>query len=104
LAALVARGMPRREAINVVRRIAVHPRLMIDLLGALELGLIPQSLGSPIRDAIVTAIAFVAGSVIPLLSFLVLEIKAGLGATMLLALSALFALGRFASTLFGISI
>ncbi len=101
LAALVARGMPRREAIDVMRRIAAHPRLMIDLLGALELGLIPESLGSPIRDAIVTAIAFVAGSVIPLLPFLVLGIKAGLVATMLLALSALFALGAGKARLSG---
>jgi len=101
LAALVARGLPRREAIDVVRRMAAHPRLMLDLLGALELGLIPESLGSPMRDALLTALAFIAGSVIPLLPFLVFEIKAGLVATMLLALSALFALGVVKARLSG---
>lgn len=101
LAALVGRGMPRHEAIDVTRRIAGHPRLMIDLLGALELGLIPAGLGSPLRDAIVTGIAFAAGSVIPLLPFLVFGIQAALVATMLLGLSALFALGAVKARLSG---
>src|SRR5262249_14314853 len=93
LAALVGRGMPRHEAIAVARRIAGHPRLMIDLLGALELGLVPEGLASPLRDAVVTGLAFAAGSVIPLLPFLVLGIRAALVATMLLGLATLFALG-----------
>jgi VIT1/CCC1 family predicted Fe2+/Mn2+ transporter/rubrerythrin len=101
LAALVARGMPRHEAIDVTRRIAGHPRLMIDLLGAFELGLIPGGLGSPLRDALVTAIAFVAGSVIPLLPFLVFGIQTALIATMLLGLAALFALGAVKARLSG---
>jgi VIT1/CCC1 family predicted Fe2+/Mn2+ transporter len=101
LAALVARGMPRHEAIDVTRRIAGHPRLMIDLLGAFELGLIPGGLGSPLRDAIVTAIAFVAGSVIPLLPFLVFGVQTALVATMLLGLAALFALGAIKARLSG---
>src|SRR5262245_31728092 len=92
LAALIGRGMPRQEAIAVTRRIAAHPNLMIELLGALELGLIPEGLGSPIRDAIVTAVAFMAGSVVPLLPFMFLGVQAGLVVTMLLALVALFTL------------
>jgi len=101
LAALVGRGMPRHEAIAVARRIAVHPRLMIDLLGALELGLIPEGLASPLRDAAVTGLAFAAGSVIPLLPFLVLGVRAGLVATTLLGLAALFALGAAKAHLSG---
>jgi VIT1/CCC1 family predicted Fe2+/Mn2+ transporter len=101
LVALTARGMPRRDAIDVARRIAEHPRLMLDLLGAFELGLIPESLGSPLRDAIVTALAFAAGSAIPLLPFLVLEVNTGLIAAMLLALGALFALGAMKARLSG---
>lgn len=101
LAALVGRGMPRHEAIAVARRIAGHPRLMIDLLGALELGLVPEGLASPLRDAVVTGLAFAAGSVIPLLPFLVLGIRAALVATMLLGLAALFALGAAKARLSG---
>src|SRR5262249_55238853 len=90
LAALISRGMPRREAIAVPRRMAPSPRLMIDLLGAFDLGLVPEGLGSPIRDAIVTAVAFLAGSAVPLLPFLFLGTWASIVATMLLALAALF--------------
>jgi VIT1/CCC1 family predicted Fe2+/Mn2+ transporter/rubrerythrin len=93
LAALVGRGMPRRDAIEVTRRIAAHPGLMLEMLGALELGLVPESLGSPTRDALVTGMAFVVGSAVPLLPFIVLEVKPALMVTMLLALAALFALG-----------
>jgi VIT1/CCC1 family predicted Fe2+/Mn2+ transporter/rubrerythrin len=101
LAALIARGMPRPEAIAVTRRMAAYPGLMIDLLGAFELGLIPEGLGSPIRDAIVTAVAFMAGSVVPLLPFLFLGTRAALFVTMLLALAALFALGAVKARLSG---
>ena len=47
LAALIGRGMPRHDAIEVMRRIAAHPGLMLEMLGAFELGLVPGSLGSP---------------------------------------------------------
>jgi len=101
LAALIGRGMPKRDAIEVMRRVAAHPGLMIELLGALELGLIPESLGSPVRDALVTALAFAVGSVIPLLPFLVLGITPALIATMVLASLALFALGAVKARLSG---
>jgi VIT1/CCC1 family predicted Fe2+/Mn2+ transporter len=101
LAALIGRGMPRQEAIAVTRSIAAHPNLMIELLGAFELGLIPEGLGSPIRDAIVTAVAFMAGSVVPLLPFLFLGVQAGLVVTMFLALAALFTLGALKARLSG---
>lgn len=93
LAALIGRGMPRRDAIEVMRRISGHPKLMLDLLGAFELGLTPASLGSPVRDAAVMGVAFVLGSAIPLLPFTVLGVQAGLVAMMFLALVTLFTLG-----------
>lgn len=101
LAALVGRGMDRRDAIEVVRRMAAHSELMLDLLGVFELGLISEGLGSPIRDAIVTGVAFVAGSVIPLIPFFVLRVERGLIVTMTLALLTLFALGVVKARLSG---
>jgi VIT1/CCC1 family predicted Fe2+/Mn2+ transporter len=101
LAALVGRGMSRRDAGDVARRVAAHPNIMMDLLSSFELGLIPGGLGSPVRDALVTGLAFVAGSVLPLLPFFLLTVSAGLMATMLLALAALFALGVVKARLSG---
>jgi VIT1/CCC1 family predicted Fe2+/Mn2+ transporter len=101
LAALIGRGMPRRDAIEVMRRIAAYPGLMIEMLGALELGLVPENLSSPARDAFVTGIAFMMGSAVPLLPFIVLGVKPALMAMMLLALGALFALGAVKAWLSG---
>lgn len=101
LAALIGRGMSRRDAIDVARRVAAHPKIMMDLLGSFELGLIPGGLGLPVRDALVTGLAFVAGSVIPLVPFFLFTVKSGLMVTMLLALLALFALGVVKARLSG---
>jgi VIT1/CCC1 family predicted Fe2+/Mn2+ transporter len=101
LAALIGRGMARRDAIEIVRRMAAHPGLMLDLLGVFELGLIPEGLGSPIRDAIVTGVAFIAGSAIPLVPFFVLQVERGLIVTMALALLTLFMLGVVKARLSG---
>jgi VIT1/CCC1 family predicted Fe2+/Mn2+ transporter len=101
LAALIGRGMPRHEASEVMRRIAAHPGLMLELLGAFELGVVPESLASPTRDAFVTGLAFVVGSAVPLLPFLVLDIKPALVVAMLLTLGALFTLGAMKAWLSG---
>ncbi|HWP34467.1 MAG TPA: VIT1/CCC1 transporter family protein, partial [Thermodesulfobacteriota bacterium] len=93
LAALVGRGMSRSDAAQVVRRVARHPRLMLDLLGVFELGLAPQRLGTPVRDALVMAAAFGAGSLVPLLPFLFPPVGIDLAVAAGLTLSTLFVLG-----------
>jgi VIT1/CCC1 family predicted Fe2+/Mn2+ transporter len=101
LAALIGHGMPRRDAIEVMRRISVHPKLMLEMLGVFELGLTSESLSSPPRDALIMGAAFALGSIIPLAPFLLLSVKPGLIATMLLALVTLFALGAIKATFAG---
>jgi vacuolar iron transporter family protein len=93
IAAFVGRGMPRREAAEVVRQTSAYPNLMLDMLSAFELGLTQQSLASPIRDALVMGGAFAAGSVVPLLPFALLAKDFALPATVVLALAALFIVG-----------
>lgn len=93
LAALTARGLSRQDAAEVMRRVSAHPRLMLDLLGTFELGLVPGNLGSPLRDALIMGGAFVAGAAVPLGPFVVLEITPGLLTATLLTLGALFTLG-----------
>ena len=98
LAALIGRGMSKHNAVEVMRRVAGHPQLMLEMLGVFELGLTPESLGSPLRDALIMSAAFVLGAVIPLAPFLFFDIGLGLIVTMLLALVALFALGAAKAT------
>lgn len=101
IAYFIGRGMSRSDAIEVLRRVMAHPGLMIDLLGSFELGLAPESLGSPIRDALVMGAAFAAGSIIPILPFIVFEVHPALIVTMLLALVTLSAIGAIKARLSG---
>src|SRR5687768_9689018 len=79
IAALMARGMARGDAVEVARRVARHPELLLTTLGVFELGLAPQRLGTPVRDAFVMAIAFGAASLVPLLPFILSNVRAALG-------------------------
>jgi VIT1/CCC1 family predicted Fe2+/Mn2+ transporter/rubrerythrin len=101
IAYFIGRGMSRRDAIEVLRRVMAHPGLMIDLLGSFELGLAPGSLGSPVRDALVMGAAFAAGSIIPILPFIFFEVHPALILTMTLALATLFAIGAIKARLSG---
>jgi vacuolar iron transporter family protein len=93
MAALVARGMPKSEAVEVARRFARHPRLLLETLAIFELGLIPRRLGRPVRDALVMAAAFGAGSVLPVFPFVYPGLTAALAVSAVLSVAGLFLLG-----------
>ncbi|HUK91594.1 MAG TPA: VIT1/CCC1 transporter family protein [Blastocatellia bacterium] len=93
IAAFMGRGMDRRDAVEVARRTSFYPNVMLEMLSALELGLTRQSLGSPIRDALVMGAAFGIGSLLPLAPFALLARPEALRATVLVALAALFVVG-----------
>ena len=93
MAALIARGMSRADAVEVARRIARHPDLLLNTLAIFELGLAPQRLGSPVRDAFVMAVAFGAASLVPLLPFLVGHLLPAFALSGVATLLALFGVG-----------
>ena len=103
MAALVARGMPRTDAVEVARRIARHPDLLLSTLGIFELGVAPQRLGTPVRDAFVMAAAFGVASLVPLLPFLFGHVLPALGIAGALTLIALFAVGVVKARVAGVS-
>src|SRR5262245_8046709 len=103
IAALAARGMPRADASEVVRRIARYPDLMLSTLSVFELGLAPQRLGTPVRDAFVMAAAFGGAALIPLLPFLAGRAMPALMVSAALTLLALFAVGVVKSRVSGVS-
>ena len=103
MAALVGRGMPRSDAVEVARRIARHPELLLATLGIFELGVAPQRLGTPVRDAFVMAVAFGAASLVPLLPFLVGRALPALALSGALTLTALFAVGIVKARVAGVS-
>ena len=103
MAALVGRGMPRADAVEVARRIARHPELLLSTLGLFELGVAPQRLGTPVRDAFVMAVAFGVASVVPLLPFLFGRVLPALALSGGLTLVALFVVGIVKARVAGVS-
>jgi VIT1/CCC1 family predicted Fe2+/Mn2+ transporter/rubrerythrin len=103
MAALIARGMSRADAVEVARRVARHPDLLLSTLATFELGLAPQRLGSPVRDAFVMAVAFGLASLVPLIPFLVGHVLPAFGFSGALTLVALFAVGVVKARVAGVS-
>ena len=104
IAALTGRGMPRSEAAEVARRIARHPEILLSTLAIFELGLAPQRLGAPVRDALVMAVAFGAASLVPLVPFaLGGQGLTALGIAAVLTLVALFGVGVLKARVAGVS-
>ena len=103
IAALSARGMARADAAEVARRVGRHPDILLSALAIFELGLAPQRLGAPVRDALVMAVAFGVASVVPLLPFMLTQGLLALGVSALLTLGALFCVGVLKARVAGVS-
>ena len=103
MAALIARGMSRADAVEVARRVARHPDLLLATLATFELGLAPQRLGSPVRDAFVMAGAFGGASIVPLLPFLFAHVLPAFVLSGALTLLTLFAVGVAKARVAGVS-
>ena len=103
IAALSARGMARADAAEVARRVGRHPDILLSALAIFELGLAPQRLGAPVRDALVMAVAFGVASVVPLLPFMLTQGLPALGVSALLTLGALFCVGLLKARVAGVS-
>jgi VIT1/CCC1 family predicted Fe2+/Mn2+ transporter/rubrerythrin len=103
IAALHGRGMSRADAADVARRIARHPEILLATLSIFELGLAPQRLGRPVRDAFVMALAFGTASAMPLVPFLFGGALPALGVSAALTLGALFLVGVLKARVAGVS-
>ena len=103
IAALQARGMSRPDASEVGRRIARHPDILLSALAIFELGLPPQRLGRPARDALVMAVAFGVAATVPLVPFLFGRVLAALEVAAVLTMAALFGVGVLKARVAGVS-
>ncbi len=103
-AAYRAKGFTAEEATRIAHRIFRDPVAALDTLVREELGLDPDELGSPIRAALGSFLAFAVGAAIPVVPYLF-----GGGTTVLfvslgISLVALFAVGAAVSLLTGRSL
>jgi vacuolar iron transporter family protein len=103
IAALHGRGMSRPDAAEVARRIGRHPEILLSALAIFELGLAPQRLGAPVRDALVMAVAFGTAASVPLVPFLFGPALPALALSAALTLAALFLVGVLKARVAGVS-
>jgi len=93
-----AKGLPKRDASRLARKIVADPTHALDTLAREELGLDPTALGSPWGAAASSFLAFAAGALVPLAPFLLrpgthaLPISVGVSAIALFAIGALLSL------------
>lgn len=96
-----ARGMEPGEAKRLAEDTVSRPEQALDALAREELGLDPNSLGSPWRAAIASFVAFAFGAILPVLPFFFLAGYAGLVALLALTGLALAAAGLITSLFTG---
>ncbi len=105
LAALYrSKGFAPDEATRIAHRIFADPKTALDTLVREELGLDPDELGSPIRAAGGSFLAFALGAAVPVLPYLVGGGTSALIASLGISLVALFGVGAAVSLLTGRSL
>lgn len=102
-----SKGLTQDEAFVVARRIMADPDVALETMAREELGLDPNSLGSPIGAAASSFVAFSLGAIIPLVPYLLdlgplaLTLSALLSALGLVVVGALVAAGSGRSVAWG---
>lgn len=66
-----ARGIPRKDARALAKKLIANPQQALDTLAREELGLNPDDLGSPIGAALSSFVAFAIGATLPLIPYLI---------------------------------
>lgn len=99
-----SKGFPANEAASIAARLFEDPERALDTLVREELGLDPDELGSPIRAALGSFIAFGIGAVVPVVPYVITTGAAAFTASLVLSLGALFAVGAGVSLLTGRSV
>lgn len=70
---LVESGLPENDAGDIARKVHEDVEPAVGFHALLELGIVPQQMGSPVGAAAASFLAFVVGALIPLLPWLILS-------------------------------
>jgi VIT1/CCC1 family predicted Fe2+/Mn2+ transporter len=96
-----SKGFTSEEAVSIAHRLFADPETALDTLVREELGLDPDELGSPWGAAFGSFVAFAIGAAVPVLPYLATSGGLAFGASFVLSLVALFAVGAGVSLLTG---
>ncbi len=101
------KGLTTIESMNVAKRLMENPDAALDMVVREELGLSPDSLGSPTGAASSSFVAFVLGAIVPILPYLLgagslaFTLSAGLSAVALVVVGAMVAAGSGRNLVWG---
>ena len=101
------KGLTSLESMNVAKRLMENPDAALDTVAREELGLSPETIGSPFGAASSSFVAFVLGAIIPILPYLLgagslaFMLSAGLSAIALVVVGALVAAGSGRNLVWG---
>ena len=95
------KGLPRKEAERLAKRIVADPEHALDTLAREELGLNPDELGSPWGAAISSFLSFAAGALLPLAPFILVAGAHALPTAIVVTAIALFVVGALLSLFTG---
>jgi VIT1/CCC1 family predicted Fe2+/Mn2+ transporter/rubrerythrin len=96
-----AKGIPADQANELARQILSNPDTAIQTLAREELGLDPDSLGSPWTAALSSFVAFSVGAVIPVLPYLLIRSTAAFPVSAFVCGASLFVVGALISIFTG---
>jgi vacuolar iron transporter family protein len=96
-----AKGIPSDQANELARQILANPETAIQTLAREELGLDPESLGSPWMAALSSFVAFTIGAIIPVIPYLVIRSSLALPVSTLVCGVSLFLVGALISIFTG---
>jgi VIT1/CCC1 family predicted Fe2+/Mn2+ transporter/rubrerythrin len=96
-----AKGIPSDQANELARQILANPETAIQTLAREELGLDPESLGSPWTAALSSFVAFTIGAIIPVIPYLVIRSSLALPVSTLVCGVSLFLVGALISIFTG---
>ena len=101
------KGLTTIESMNVAKRLMENPDAALDTVVREELGLSPDSLGSPTGAASSSFVAFVLGAIVPIIPYLLgagslaFTLSAGLSAVALVVVGAMVAAGSGRNLVWG---
>lgn len=99
-----AKGLDKEMARQTAERIISDPEIALDTLAREELGLDPGDLGSPIKVAVSSFVAFAIGAVVPVIPYLITGGTTALIIAIVMASLALLAVGGTVGKLSGLGV
>jgi predicted membrane protein (TIGR00267 family) len=86
-------GLTMDEAERLAERVASDRKLWLKTLTEKELGLTPEDLASPTKDALTMGISFMLGALVPLLPYIFIGTMPVIGASIAVTVATLFVVG-----------